>query len=304
MLIKSLKKLGNFKLYVWITAVVVCMTFVQWIMRAILYEKDQSAQVSSEQYDFELESLNSMEKLSSYIDSVSAHEGVGIDQPDDYISLIDNIIRERFYHGESKISFSKNFMAWLAGTLFWDHLSVGVTPDEILGHPKALCSQSAIVFQEIVKEKGFTVRAIGLNRHFCSEVFYEESWHFVDSDKEPIFDQLSPIPSVDELSKNEKLIEKAYMKDSDNVTMAELKDIFNSREILFYHENEFPAKNMRLFQAITKFLSDYLWIFLLIPIALNLVKKKFPRTLESQLQVSEPNVKQAYVEKKGTHTLL
>jgi len=215
-----------------------------------------------------------MEELSLYIDSLSDIKGIDRDSQEEYVTLIDNIIRQRFYHGGSYIHFRDNFIAWISGKLIWSHLSVGVSPDEILSHPNALCSQSAIIFQEIVKKKGFKVRAIGLTRHFCSEVFYEGSWHFMDSDKEPTFEKIRPIPSVEELSKDQELIAKAYVRDSENVSMDQMNEMFNGDEILIFQENEFPAKKMRFFQSITKFLSNFLWLILALPIVLSLLKTR------------------------------
>jgi len=250
------------------------MTLLQWVMRLVNYEKEGKSEVNDEVFSSDLESLNSIERLSLYIDSVSMTEGIKRESQEEYVTLIDGIIRERFYHGKSHIRYSNNFIAWIFGELIWSHFYVGVTPDEILSHPNALCSQSAIIFQEIVKKKGFKVRAIGLNRHFCSEVFYEGSWHFMDADKEPIFDESRSIPSVEELSKDEELIDKAYVRDSENVSLEQMNDMFNGDEILFYQENEFPAKKMWFFQSITKFLSDYLWFILAVPIILSLFQKR------------------------------
>lgn len=260
------RKLARSKTYIALTFVIFLLTFVQWTFRWFDDDELEDQEVITEQYSFELEALNSIDNLSNYIDSVSSEKGIDMESPEEYVRLIDGIIRERFYHGGSAIDFRDNYIAWIAGKLIWSHFLVGVTPDEILSHPNALCSQSAIVFQEIVKEKGFNVRAVGLKRHFCSEVYYEGAWHFIDSDKEPIFDEVQPIPSVDELSKDEQLIARAYLKDTDNVSMEQLREIFDGTEILFFNENEFPAKNMRLFQRSSKFLSDFLWLFLAIPI--------------------------------------
>lgn len=274
MLISLIQRLGKNRIYIAVVALVVALTFVQWVMRLIIFERLQKPETNKELFNLDLESLNSMESLSRYIDSASQVEGIVRESQEKYVTMIDDIIRERFYHGESHISFSNNFIAWFSGRLIWGDFYVGVTPDEILSHPNALCSQSAIVFQEIVKMKGFKVRAIGLKRHFCSEVFYEGSWHFMDSDKEPAFSDNRPIPSVEELSQDKELINKAYVRDSENVSLEQMSDIFNGDEILFYNENEFPAKKMHFFQTITKLLSDFLWLILLLPIILSLFTKR------------------------------
>src|SRR4051794_27090419 len=74
-------------------------------------------------------------------------------------AAIDHFVRDRFIHGESLLSYHHNWLAALAGA-FWINLRMPVLPDDILHHRRAICSQQAIVFMELLKRNGVSYASV------------------------------------------------------------------------------------------------------------------------------------------------
>jgi hypothetical protein len=104
-----------------------------------------------------------------------------------YFDYVAEIVRKRFYHGYSHYSASENIFAWLSGTIFWNHLSAIVIPDDIMKHPMAACSQQAIVMMEIFKRKGIDFRKVGFPNHYTVEGKIGGHWQYFDTNLEPDF---------------------------------------------------------------------------------------------------------------------
>lgn len=101
-----------------------------------------------------------------------------------YYNHIATILRKRFYHGFSHYSLSDNALAYFSG-FAWNHLSAIVMPEDILKHPKAACSQQAIVLMEIFRRTNTDFRKVSLEDHFVLEGFIENEWRFFDTNIEP-----------------------------------------------------------------------------------------------------------------------
>ena len=252
----------SFRIALWLVTAFFGLISVSQLGAHIFENRIQDhTKVTNEQYDPRMSELDNIDKLVQYIDSITELKELGPHRAQEHVLLIDDVLRMRFYHGVSYISFADNALANLAGNLLWEDFKAGVTSEEILKHHHALCSQSAIVFQEISRRYGYDVRAIGLKNHFCSEVLYDGSWHLIDSDFEPIFDISKPIPCVNDLADNPELTRDAYKNVQD-------KRFLNSLDLQFvhvkkYNVNEFPAMKMRIFQLSTFYAGRYLWIPLL-----------------------------------------
>ena len=74
------------------------------------------------------------------------------------VRAVDAFVRDRFVHGGSLLSYHHNWLAALAGSL-WIDLRMPMLPDDILHHRRAICSQQAIVFMEMLRRS---------NIHFAS----------------------------------------------------------------------------------------------------------------------------------------
>jgi hypothetical protein len=203
-----------------------------------------------------------MKKLIDFTDSLARVQNITPDSVILYAELADSIIRMRFYHGLQNYRFADNYLANLAGKYFWSHFGAKVKPNHILKGQKAFCSQSSIVFQELLKSKGFKVRAVRLPGHFCTEVQLNGNWSFYDVSFKPIFKQSPPL-STSELSKNLHYLKEAYLYTFSDNFANNLHNNFTQAKISYGPVNAFAAPNMRWFHRITWFLSWWGWVVFL-----------------------------------------
>lgn len=225
-----------------------------------------SQNIHNELFSPELINLNSISKITRYIDS-SYYATSKLKKIDTalYVKISSDLIKRRFYHGLSHYSIYDNWIAALAGKLFWSHLSAIVKPDDILKHGEGLCSQQTIVFLEILKTKGINFRTIGLGYkegpgHFLSEVSYNGSWHLHDVSVEPNWKKID----------NHHKSANYYMSNKDSLFLAyegrlERKLFYKIMEKVEYGNiNEIPAKRMLMFHELTLKLTYLIPLILLI----------------------------------------
>jgi hypothetical protein len=208
---------------------------------------------ASEKYDPALSCLTSVDNATRWLDSTAAVRGI---KPSSraYVDLADSLVRLRFVHGYSYYRPSDDYVSYLLGQLVWSDLSAIVQPDDILKFSRAACSQQAIVFMAILRQKGYRTRKIGLKGHFCTGVFYDGNWHFYDPNKEPQFSQNRPIPSTPELLANKALLYSAY---DGIMSKAQLDELFSRVELL--ESDVLPGHRVRVLHKITSFLSRFGW---------------------------------------------
>lgn len=131
----------------------------------------------TEAFDLTLSSeITTVDRLVQYINQ----NYTGERNTAEFLNYISSVVSSRFYHGYSYYSMNDNWMAALAGRLFWKDLSAIVLPDDILKHPNAACSQQGIVLMECVKRFGLDYRKIFFDHHFAAEVKISGKWHFID----------------------------------------------------------------------------------------------------------------------------
>lgn len=211
------------------------------------------AQAHPEHYDVKLARLNNVQILNSYIDSLIKVNNIRKLSANE-VFLVNNIIEYRFFHSYCRYSYNDNFLAYLAGKFVWSDLSAIVIPDDILKHPEAACSQQAIVMMEVLKNRGYKVRQLKLNGHFILEVFYDNAWRVFDPNKEPSLKGFAHETIKNRLKNGD--LNKAYSRMSE----AEFIRMYKITQV--GRVNEFPAQNARLFHLVTKFISQYIVIFL------------------------------------------
>ncbi|MCX8020060.1 MAG: hypothetical protein N2747_06155 [Chitinophagaceae bacterium] len=222
-----------------------------------------------------------MAKLQGYCDSLYQRKiqinTAPINYKLEYPQIVSEVVRKRFYHGYSHYGWGDNFVARLGALLTNPGYSAIVIPDDIMKHPNAACSQQAIVIMELLRRKGYFVRKVGFkgkifNRgHYCLEVFYNGSWHLIDSNMEPDLSVLATyqFPSMSYLASHPEILLQAYS----HVPKEEVLDLFLSYSYGKINEN--PAPRATIYHQITRFLSYTLWIFLLA--LLFIVRKKYKR---------------------------
>jgi len=214
---------------------------------------------NTELFDVQLSRLNSLEKSENYIDSIAKSHLVSnaqnkIVDTAQYVLLVDDFMKKRFHHRYSHYNLSNNYIASILGYFRFDFSAV-VIPEDLLSYENAACSQQAIVFQELLKRKGINVRTVGFESsfsgHFCSEVEYNNSNHFFDTDLESDWSTFSEIPSTEELVTNEDMLKRAYAHHMDRLM------VFTENAPIYKEWNEFPAKKARIFHKATNFISNF-----------------------------------------------
>jgi hypothetical protein len=240
-----------------------------------LFTASNPISAKNELFKPELASLNSLDKISHYTDSISGTEMSASFDTAAYVSALSKVIKERFRHGSLNYSFSENWIAFLCGKIFWSHLSSVVLPEDILKHSEGLCSQQTIVFMELVRKKNINVRSVGLGKkegpgHFLCEINYNGAWHLHDVSAEPEWNRV----------KNHHEDLDYYLQHKDSLFRAYEsrmpKEVFYTilKNTYFGKVNEMPARNMRLFQQVTRIITYILPVISLLLFVIALRKKK------------------------------
>lgn len=235
----------------------------------------------NEAFDQSLGRLNTIDLLNDYIDSCAVVQKVPA-YSEQEVFLVNNVIERKFYHGYSHYSFQENILANFAGQYIWDHLSAIVIPDDLVKHPMAACSQQAIVMMEVLKQRGYKVRKLGLTGHYILEVYYNNAWHIFDPNKEPKYQGI-PHDSLNAFLNN-GYISESYSK---SLSPEDVKKIFTNIHV--GKVNSVPAKNARIFHLVTKFISrNFLLILVGFCLAIfYVVKRRKQKKQESRLKTQQ-----------------
>ena len=267
-------------IFVLITAIVSFSTFYfKFIYPPIPKVK---AHVVFEKYDQDLIKINSIKKFDSLVNSNFIKFG----DTTRTILFIDDFLKKRFYHSYSSFSFKENWVAVVCSKLFWNNFRFPVAPDDILQNPMAACSQQGILFQDQLHKLKIPYETIAFKSckdniefgHYAVSAFYSNTWHFYDTNQEPVIID-STMPSIETIIKT-KLYEKMYVSPS-NISS---QSFFKTRSYVRSHHNVYSAPRMFQFHKVSLFLSNTLWIILLIFSLLFwfLTRRYFKSDLSSQ----------------------
>tara|TARA_B100001113_G_scaffold236887_1_gene194776 strand:+ start:741 stop:1598 length:858 start_codon:yes stop_codon:yes gene_type:complete len=240
------------------------------------YLRDDQISISSyaqplnaEIFDPNLGAVDSLIQLKSMIhQAIDDHDLSGIDVP----IYIDDLVRKKFLHGLATISTNGNWAIKFIDKLFPNkEIISALHPNDIVKSNRAICSQQAILFQELVKEFGFEYESVGISiplheplpddinltfNHYASAVKVENDWYYFDSNLEPAYDRSnSEIYTkilAGELSEFNKLYPGYKFKE------IKYGMIYTS------NRNTFPAKKGVLIQQISKLVSFYGWLVLIL----------------------------------------
>ena len=188
----------------------------------------------------------------------------------EYANFIDSLISERFYHAYSTYSLKENWIAYFAGKYIWYDLAAIVTPEDIMKHPMAACSQQAIILMKCFKEVGIPYRAVHLNGHYTSEGQIDGRWYFFDPSVEPNFNLTNGRKSLEELLTANEL-DAVYVRE---LPKNDLHRIFTN--ISYGEVNENVAWKAALFHHATYIVSLLLPGFLLFGL-IHFVRRKLRR---------------------------
>lgn len=203
-----------------------------------------------------LHKLQSIDDLIACADKLSPGDRKSLQ----YVNTIDLLIKKRFYHGYSRYSIDNNWIAALAGRMFWPHLAAIVNPDQIMKYPKAACSQQSMVFMESCKRIGIDYRSIGFAHHYGLEARIDGKWYYFDTNMEVTSKGRT---SIENLQKEERLF-SLYDK---KLTPAQFSHVLANPT--YGVINEEPAPQALLFHTITSILSEtFIWGMFMIQLIL------------------------------------
>ena len=234
--------------------------------------------MANEIYDPEIGSINSLQALKKNIQIIVEQENLsGIEIP----IYIDDLLRKKFMHGSSSINTKGNWLLQVADTILIDELAFSFSAEDVAMHNRAICSQQAILFQELIADFGFEYESVGFNvpllelkevsgdkefNHFASAVKVDNNWYYFDSNLEPIYDR-----------KNHLVYSELLIGQSERLT--ELYPSYKWAEItegMIYRSsrNTFPAPTGLLIQQISKVLSFFsLFFFCMLSILFSRLSK-------------------------------
>lgn len=212
----------------------------------------------SESYSPELAKINTMNKLDELFSKRLSNGDTLI-----AVNFLDSVIRERFYHSYSEFTMNDNWIAYLCGYI-WRDIRFIVTPERVIKYPMAACSQQGMIFQSVLKNHQIKFRTVAFepvkekfSGHYTVEVFFNNKWHFYDTNLEPIIIQHDR-PDIQSIIKD-SLYKEMYSKSFNK----HLQGNFREGKISEINENILPGQRMILFQKITYFLSKYLFLLLI-----------------------------------------
>lgn len=258
--------------------------------------KLESSYNNRELFNIELSRFKSIEGIIAHIDGIYSATQLSSDiDTIAYVKATSDIVKKRFYHGLSEYSIKDNWITYIGGKLFWNHLVAIVDPDDILNYDQGLCSQQTIVFLEILKRKGIKARWVGLGYkegpgHFLAEVYYQGKWHMYDVNLEPHWEKI--------INHHESVAYYKQYQDSLFLVYDVIipRPIFDKimEKVQYGEVNEFPAKSMLLFHSITKVITYLIPIFLVFLILHTLFNHRVPSKIiqktASKLKYKEKEV--------------
>lgn len=176
-----------------------------------------------------------------------------------YINLLNEVFISKYDHAFLLYSFSDNWSLFLFSELTqFKHRGI-VIPEHLLQYNIGICSQQALAFIAVVEKKGYRARPFRLNKHFCSEIFVNGKWRFIDTDLKLHHPSTLSMPSGEELKLNETLRNTYYLSNIQYDDREKANSFFDWVEPA--PVGKFAAPNLLLLHKFTFFISNYLWLF-------------------------------------------
>jgi len=215
-------------------------------------------EIVDEEYTPDIASINSIHEFESQIrNEIDERNLSGIDVP----ILVDDYVRQKFYHRYAQMSWYNNWTLSLVDWVFPQYEVMGyMRPEEIVRFDYGICNQQAIVFQTVLMNLGFEYGSIRFSSpdfgHFTSAVKVDNEWYYFDSNLEPRYDR-----------GNSAIFQRIISGDTDVLTniYGDRFEGFSSEMVEFGNINEFPASRGVLVQDLTGWFSWYGWTVFLFP---------------------------------------
>ena len=169
------------------------------------------------------------------------------------VKAVEDILRQRFYHGYSRYGFGDNWVLWLANAVIDPDLSAKVFPEDILDHPWAACSQQALVVQAALQRMGIPYATVLWPSHFTAAAFLDGQWYVVD-----------PWEPMDRDRSRLWLYETWVSRQGRAAILGPLSEPYRQEldrlPPALVEPNAFPAPTMAWFHPLTSVLSHWLWL--------------------------------------------
>ncbi|PLK27562.1 hypothetical protein C0V78_12180 [Novosphingobium sp. TH158] len=172
----------------------------------------------------------------------------------DQVHELEEIVRNRFYHGYTRYGLRENWLAWLSARIVNPDYDALVEPSEILQYDAAACSQQALVVQAALKQMGVTYATVGVPRHFFTAAWIDNRWYIVDP-WGPVDRDRTRLHPLDEM-RTEAGRKRLYITQAERQKWEILR--YNAPHVTMV--NQFPAPEARLFHKMTGFASNWLWL--------------------------------------------
>ena len=228
-----------------------------------------------EEYDSEIAAISSLEDMKRSIKKKVEDEKLsGIEIP----ILIDNFVRNKFFHRASYLTSCKYWLLDLLNITFPEFFfDTAMRPEDIIKKDYGICNQQAIVFQDIVQDFGFEYGSVRFATpnfgHFASAVKVDNSWFFFDSNLEPPYDRRNPNIFKSIIAVDKTVLNKMYEHRIKGTNLS--FDQAKKGMITLSDINTFPAQRGVLVQDLSYLFSNFGWLlFLFIGILLRRTYKK------------------------------
>lgn len=190
------------------------------------------------------------------------------------LEILIKVLRQRFHHAYAVYGMQDNWMAVFAGKFIWNDLVAKVIPNDILQDEVAACSQVSIVTMACCKQLGIDTKKVGLNGHYALEAKANGEWYFIDANLKPDFSAIGGGKSLAKIIEAGELY-KLYANTSLDSTNIAIK----FSKVNYSKSNIIPAPKAYIFHFVTKILSHWLWLMLLVMAAFNYRKEQNLRHL-------------------------
>lgn len=236
------------RILLFLLALLLCLPF--------LFKKDINPVLSydqQEKFDSRLSYINTVQKLISHTDSIAFSGNIKAGTYE-YAAVLESVISNRFYHGFSHFTLSENWVAAVSGKWLKEDYACKVQPEAIMQQSYAACSQQSLVMMAVLRKKGMNYRSVGFPHHYAMEVQAGNEWYFFDANMEPSISKENR--SLAHWQHQNDYLKKFY----DSKHYSNLDYQFGKGQTAIVGAiNEEPAKNARLFHAITAVLSAMAW---------------------------------------------
>jgi hypothetical protein len=186
---------------------------------------------------------------------MSLDSGIAFSSPA-YPLLIEQVLKNRFYHGYSHHTLGDNWIAVIGEKLFGHALSCTVYSNDILQYNYAACSQQAMVMMDLLKQKNIPCRHVGFQHHYALEAQINSQWYFFDPNMEP---QISFEDRAHHLwAGNANYLKQFYKGRYSNDSLD--YNFGMGVPAHFGSTNEATAPNAKLFNTITRPISLWGWL--------------------------------------------